>query len=635
MTPLVLALEPDVRQAAILKRVMHDHVQADLTIVDSRDGALAAIAERLPDVILLTALLSPRDEEELFAHLRGRADAEHVQTHSLPQLAHVATLPEERSASKGSLFGKLRRRKAEPEPIAGCSPELFAQEINAYLQRAAELKAEAGASKPAVDVAPRAQAAGHLDSLIEPQPPTADQPAASSWSSPFEWRPTSDSRALTLAAAAEPAMAEGAAADERDRRAQERERQHEQEKEHDKQERDAERRRFEAEREAERLRVDTERQAIEAERQRIEAERQQMEAEAAAARERETERLRLEAERQKTEAERQRVDAERERERVRQEAEREAARLREDAERQRDAAKRQAEAAAAREREAERLRLEAEREKERLRVEAEREKERVRVEAEREAARLRQEAERQKEAAERQKEAAEREAERRKKEAEEARRERERVRLEAEREAAALREQAEIEAERLRLEAEIENERRLEEVAREAERIRLEAEAHASRMRAEDEARRREEDARRRSEERAARDSEKARKRSAERAAERARKHREAVQDAFAEFRLEAVEQPIGAVRLVPLAVWARIEKPRAEEPPPSGRDDLRELMKGLSIPLQVAGITYARGCRIRRVRVPALPASARKGSKDPVILSRRALDEIRSLGAG
>ena len=46
----VLALEPDHRQATALKRVISEHVRAELTLVDSRDAALAAIAERMPDV---------------------------------------------------------------------------------------------------------------------------------------------------------------------------------------------------------------------------------------------------------------------------------------------------------------------------------------------------------------------------------------------------------------------------------------------------------------------------------------------------------------------------------------------------------------------------------------------------------
>ena len=67
---LVLAIEPDSRQAAILKRVVRDKVRADFVHVDSRDAATAAITERIPDIILVTALMSPRDEEELVSFLR-------------------------------------------------------------------------------------------------------------------------------------------------------------------------------------------------------------------------------------------------------------------------------------------------------------------------------------------------------------------------------------------------------------------------------------------------------------------------------------------------------------------------------------------------------------------------------------
>ena len=67
---LVLAVEPDHRQATILKRIVRELVRADLVLVDSRDAAVAALTARVPDVILLTALLSPRDEEELVAYLR-------------------------------------------------------------------------------------------------------------------------------------------------------------------------------------------------------------------------------------------------------------------------------------------------------------------------------------------------------------------------------------------------------------------------------------------------------------------------------------------------------------------------------------------------------------------------------------
>ena len=108
------------RQAAILKRIIRDRVHAELIVVDSRDAAIAAIDARVPDVILLTALLSPRDEAEIISHLRTLSGVEHVQTHTIPQLAS-STQDGEEPASGGGLFGKLRRKKAAG-PIGGLRP---------------------------------------------------------------------------------------------------------------------------------------------------------------------------------------------------------------------------------------------------------------------------------------------------------------------------------------------------------------------------------------------------------------------------------------------------------------------------------------------------------------------------------
>ena len=109
--PFVLALEPDHRQASVLKRVIRDRVHAELMVVDSRDAAIAATSSRIPDVILLTALLSPRDEQELITHLRELSGAEHVQTHTIPQLAS-SSQDGDGGQEGGGLFGKLRRKKS-------------------------------------------------------------------------------------------------------------------------------------------------------------------------------------------------------------------------------------------------------------------------------------------------------------------------------------------------------------------------------------------------------------------------------------------------------------------------------------------------------------------------------------------
>ncbi len=60
--PLILAIEPDPKQAATLKRLVRERVRADLVLDDSKDAALAAFRTQVPDLILVTALLSPREK---------------------------------------------------------------------------------------------------------------------------------------------------------------------------------------------------------------------------------------------------------------------------------------------------------------------------------------------------------------------------------------------------------------------------------------------------------------------------------------------------------------------------------------------------------------------------------------------
>ena len=58
--------------------------------------------------------------------------------------------------------------------------------------------------------------------------------------------------------------------------------------------------------------------------------------------------------------------------------------------------------------------------------------------------------------------------------------------------------------------------------------------------------------------------------------------------------------------------------------------DELKEMMAGLALPVPVGAVGYARGCRIRRVRVPAA-AEPTPPMPSPVIVSRRALAEMRT----
>lgn len=92
-------------------------------------------------------------------------------------------------------------------------------------------------------------------------------------------------------------------------------------------------------------------------------------------------------------------------------------------------------------------------------------------------------------------------------------------------------------------------------------------------------------------------------------------------------------------LRLMPLAIWARAEtdkpgKPAAtddEAAPRSVNDELRDLMSRLALPPNIAGVSYARGVRIRRVRVQGNGNVGDDAAPGPVILSKKALEERRA----
>jgi CheY-like chemotaxis protein len=206
--PLVLAIEPDLRQAAIVKRIVREKALADVTVVDSRETAIEAIRHAMPDVLLISALLSPRDEHELIAHLRTLDDGGHLQTHTIPQLASALGGGEER-ASGGLLSAFRRKKKKEPEASpSGCDPDMFAEEIRSYLQRAAEMRRERidgqvkQGSQDHVWRAAQPQKAAAF--VVDPEPEESAPSSSSSWASPFEWKPSSAAAANPSSPIADP-----------------------------------------------------------------------------------------------------------------------------------------------------------------------------------------------------------------------------------------------------------------------------------------------------------------------------------------------------------------------------------------------------------------------------------------------
>ena len=160
---LVLAVEPNSSQGSTLQTILRDHAGAEVLVVDSKESALSALNDNVPDLLLVSALLSPRDEEDLLDRLKSLPNATHSQTLTIPQLRSEAPSTEPR-------FSMFRRRRSEPVPD-GCDPELFAREVSDYLQRAAELKSKAAARTA---VAAHRVEPPNLDISEEPEPASQD-----------------------------------------------------------------------------------------------------------------------------------------------------------------------------------------------------------------------------------------------------------------------------------------------------------------------------------------------------------------------------------------------------------------------------------------------------------------------------
>src|SRR5581483_1379044 len=125
--PLILAIEPDRRQANQVNAVVRGRLHAELVLADTAERALATLGNRVPDLILTAALLSPNDESVLAEHLRGLGDAAaHIQTLTIPVLASRSQSEEE---SGGGMLSALRR-KAKGSVPDGCDPAVFAQQCS-------------------------------------------------------------------------------------------------------------------------------------------------------------------------------------------------------------------------------------------------------------------------------------------------------------------------------------------------------------------------------------------------------------------------------------------------------------------------------------------------------------------------
>ena len=158
---LILAIEPNKSQAHQLSALVRAHLKAELVTAPTAAAALAALGDRIPDVVLTPALFGLRDEAALTERLRELgSDGSHVQTLAIPILA----APSKGGPNSSSL---LNRKDKKGEEEVGCDPAVFAEQIKIYLQRAAvERRAQASeAAARSMTAAPAAPAGSPEEDL--------------------------------------------------------------------------------------------------------------------------------------------------------------------------------------------------------------------------------------------------------------------------------------------------------------------------------------------------------------------------------------------------------------------------------------------------------------------------------------
>ena len=82
----VLAVEPNAEQRSILEKILREQANATVLVVESKDAAINALQRSVPDLVLVSALLSPRDESDILDCIKELPHALHLQTLTIPQL---------------------------------------------------------------------------------------------------------------------------------------------------------------------------------------------------------------------------------------------------------------------------------------------------------------------------------------------------------------------------------------------------------------------------------------------------------------------------------------------------------------------------------------------------------------------
>ena len=183
---LILAIEPDRKQASRVAAIAKNRLHAEIVQADTTEHAIEALGGRVPDLILTSMLLSRKDDAALADWLRESDEAgRHVQTLVIPVLGGS------RDDDGGGMLSRLTRGRSRDDATTdGCEPEVFAGQIREYLERAAEDRRQAREDAEAAQAAGATAAAANAATVV-PGPASyrndhTPSLQARSWDAPYQ-----------------------------------------------------------------------------------------------------------------------------------------------------------------------------------------------------------------------------------------------------------------------------------------------------------------------------------------------------------------------------------------------------------------------------------------------------------------
>lgn len=130
-TARVVAVEPDPRSARALAALFDGHEQLAIDVVATIDDAIAAIEQRVPDLIMTTVLLHPGEEADLITRLKRMPSARHVPVVHIPAgVTEAVAAQQDHTSPRFSVF---RRRTSTRH---GCDVDELQAQMLTYIREA-------------------------------------------------------------------------------------------------------------------------------------------------------------------------------------------------------------------------------------------------------------------------------------------------------------------------------------------------------------------------------------------------------------------------------------------------------------------------------------------------------------------